>query len=406
MLLSYKDLNAYQDSLKQYGVGGNDLAVYVDFKPVYRYMTGWQNMEQNRKITKDTVYRMFSMTKPVTVTAAMQLYECGFFQLDDELSKYLPEFADMKVYEKNAMGSVRTVSAKEPIRIRHLFEMTAGFDYDKESDEMKQWISQANSNHNLADFTRLIASRPLQFEPGTHWLYSVAHDVLARLVEVLTGMTIGDYMKRYIFEPLGMTSATYHMTEEHEKNLCGHYKLGADGSLVRGDEVVTLCCGPRFEGGGSGLVMTVDDYAKFTTMLANRGVAENGERILAGTTVDLIRENRLTGEVLKDFQNSSPNRMGYGYGLGVRTLIDRVSSGSLSPLGEFGWGGMLGTYMLADPENKVAVVYAMQVYNNDKRTLIQRILRNLVYATLEYEFDLKADTKKEAPNRTIKFSII
>ena len=389
MILSFNDLNAYQNSLQKYGIGGNDLAVFVNFKPVYRYMTGWQNMEERRQISKNTLYKMFSMTKPVTVTAAMQLYECGFYQLDDEVSKYLPEFADMKVYEKNALGAAKTVSAREPVRIRHLFEMTSGLGYDRDSAEMKQWIAQSNSNHTLADFSRLVASLPLQFEPGTHWLYGTSHDVLARLVEVMTGMSIGEYMRRYIFEPIGMTSATYHMTAAQENDLCMVYKLGINGSLQREDEIPTIYCGPQFEGGGAGLVMTVDDYAKFTAMLANRGVAENGERILSGTAVDLIRENRLSGVLLDDFQSSSVNRQGYGYGLGVRTMIDRAAGGSFSPLGEFGWSGVLGTYMAADPTNRVAIVYAMQVKKDASRPSIQKTVRNLVYAALEYENVLK-----------------
>ena len=388
MIISFDDLKAYQDSLQKYGIGGNDLAVYVNFKPVYRYMTGWQNMEERRQITKDTMYKMFSMTKPVTVTAAMQLYECGFFQLDDELSKYLPEFTNMQVYEKSAVGTTRIVPAKEPIRISHLFEMTAGFDYSRDSEEMKQWISEANTNHTLADFTRVIAKIPLQFEPGTHWLYSVAHDVLARLVEVLTGMTIGEYMKKYIFDPIGMTSATFHMTAEQERNLCVHYKLGTNGNLER-ENYVSMYSGPRMEGGGAGLVMTVDDYAKFTATLANRGVAENGERILAGTTVDLIRTNRLTGSLLEDYVNVFPACAGYGYGLGVRTLIDRAQSGALSPLGEFGWSGVLGTYMAADPTNKVAIVHAMQANKDENRPRIRKAIQNLAYAALEYEGILK-----------------
>ena len=389
MIISFDDLKAYQDSLQKYGVAGNDLAVYVNFKPVYRYMTGWQNMEERRQITKDTVYKMYSMTKPVAVTAAMQLYECGLFQLDDELSRYLPEFTNMQVYEKSAVGTTRIVPAKEPIRIRHLFEMTAGFDYSKDSEEMKQWISQANSNHTLADFTKLLARLPLQFEPGTHWLYGTSHDVLARFVEVLTGMTIGEYMKKYIFDPIGMASATFHMTAEQERNLCVHYKLGSNGNLERETNYVSMYCGPRMEGGGAGLVMTVDDYAKFTAMLTNRGVAENGERILAGATVDLIRTNRLTAGLLEDYVNVFPSCAGYGYGLGVRTLIDRAQNGALSPLGEFGWSGALGTYMSADPTNKVAFVHAMQATKDENRPRIRKAIQSLVYAALEYEGILK-----------------
>ena len=234
----------------------------------------------------------------------------------------------------------------------------------------------------------MIAKIPLQFEPGTHWLYSVAHDVLARLVEVLSGMTIGEYMKKYIFDPVGMTSATFHMTAEQERNLCVHYKLGTNGNLER-ENYVSMYGGPRMEGGGAGLVMTVDDYAKFTAMLANRGVAENGERILAGATVDLIRTNRLTAGLLEDYVNVFPSCAGYGYGLGVRTLIDRAQSGALSPLGEFGWSGVLGTYMAADPTNKVAIVHAMQANKDENRPRIRKAIQNLAYAALEYEGILK-----------------
>ncbi len=384
-MLSFKDLSAYQDTLQQYGIAGNDLAVFVDFKPVYRYMTGWQNVEAQQKITEHTMYKMYSMTKPVTVTAAMQLYERGLFMLDDKLSKYLPEFAEMKVYEKDAAGNVRIVDAAEPIRIRNLFEMTAGFDYVSDPEGRQQWVLKANAGGNLADFSKFIASRPLRFEPGTHWLYSVAHDVLAHLVEVLSGMTIGSYVKQNIFDPIGMADSTYHMTGKQEANLCLHYQLGPDGGLELVDHYNTLYCGPNFEGGGAGLVMTVNDYAKFTAMLANRGVAENGARILSGAAIDLIRTNRLKGVLLEDFVKAAQTRAGYGYGLGMRTMLDPAVNSGLSPVGEFGWGGVLGTYMAADPLNKVAIVHAMQTTKDGNRPRIQKTVRNLIYAALEYE---------------------
>ena len=386
-MVSFEDLRAFQDSFPRYGVAGNDLTIYVGWKEVYRHMSGWQNVDEQIPISGKTLYRMYSMTKPVTVTAAMQLYEHCLFRLYDPLADYLPEFAEMQVFEKAPDGTLRTRPAKNPILIRHLFEMTAGFDYEKDSPEMRQWRAENSEAHTLANFTKHIAARPLQFEPGTGWLYSVAHDVLARLVEVISGMTVGEYMRKNIFDPIGMPSATYHPTPEQRKDICQTCRLDENGRFVPNDSRLTLYVeDPKFEGGGAGLIMTVDDYAKFTAMLTHKGKAENGERILAESTVDLIRANRLSGSVLDDFRRLAPkSRPGYGYGLGVRTHIDRAASGSLTPVGEFGWGGVLGTYMAAIPETNVSIVYAMQVEPDGKRPLLRPMVTSMAYAALEYE---------------------
>ena len=384
-MVSFNDLRAYQDSFPRYGIAGNDLAVWVGYRQVYRHMSGWQNVDEKIPLSEKSLFQMFSMTKPVTVTAAMQLYERCLFRLDDPLSDYLPEFADMRVRERAEDGRERIVPAKNPILIRHLFEMTAGFDYDKDSPETSRWIDEKDTDHTLADFSRLTASRPLRFEPGTRWLYSVAHDILARLVEVISGMSIGEYVRKNIFDPIGMDSAVYHLTPEKEKDLCQISSPDEKtGRPVRTDLGRTLYCGRKFEGGGAGLIMTVDDYAKFTAMLTHKGKAENGSRILAETTVDLIRTNRLSGIRLSDFQ-CVRTRVGYGYGLGMRTHIDRAASGSLTPLGEFGWGGMLGTYMAAIPEKRISIVYGMQVQSCPQRTLVRSMICSMACAALEYE---------------------
>jgi CubicO group peptidase (beta-lactamase class C family) len=213
----------------------------------------------------------------------------------------------------------------------------------------------------------------------------VGHDILARLVEVISGMTIGEYMRKNIFDPIGMDTAAHHPAPEKEKDFCQISRPDETGRPVPTELHNTLYRGPKFEGGGAGLIMTVNDYARFTKMLTHKGKAENGARILAESTVDLIRLNRLGGTPLADYQSSARSRAGYGYGLGVRTHIDRAASGSLTPIGEFGWGGVLGTYMAAIPEADVSIVYAMQVLPAPERSLLRPMVTSMAMAALAYE---------------------
>ncbi len=383
-MTTFDRIREYQDSLSDIGIAGNDLAVYVDGVPFYRYMTGYRNIERNEKIDRNTVFRMFSMTKPLTVIAAMQLYEQGRFMLYDPLYLYLPEFREMKVREKDPDGTERLVPAKNPILISELFEMTAGFDYESKCPELSALYESTQDQFTLEEVVRVIASRPLLFEPGTHWHYSLAHDVLARLIEVVSGMRYGEYLKKNIFEPLDMKSATHHPGAEALQKLCECYERQEDGTfrLVPGSAFV-LYNKPNYEGGGSGLYMTVDDYAKFACTLTAMGASSDGHRIIAASTIDVIRENHLNDALLKDFTEGNPHRFGYGYGLGVRTHMCKALSDSLSAVGEFGWSGYLGTYVLMDPATGVTIVFADQVL--PKARSVHSKIRNLVYAALEYE---------------------
>ena len=384
-MTTFDRIREYQDSLSDLGIAGNDLAVYLDGAPVYRYMTGYRNLETKEKVDKDTVYRMFSMTKPVTVIAAMQLYEQGRFMLYDPLYLYLPEFKEMTVTERDPDGTVRIVPAKNPIEIRHLFEMTAGFDYDSRCPELKKLYEETGRQFTLRDVIRVIAKKPLRFEPGTHWFYSFAHDVLAALVEAVSGMRFGEYLEKNVFGPLGMKSATHHPEEEELKNQCLCYQMDDQGVFrFVPDENFPLYRLPNYEGGGSGLYMTVDDYAKFACTLTNMGLSQDGYRLITGNSIDLIRENHLSPVQLTDFRNGKPHRNGYGYGLGMRTLMSRAESDSLSSVGEFGWSGLLGTYVLMDPATGVTIVFADQYVQNKPLGIHTRV-RNLVYAALEYE---------------------
>lgn len=382
MLVNFDRLAAFQDQLIERGIGGNDCAIYVDSRPVYRHFSGWQNLEARIPVSESTLYHMFSMTKPITCAAALQLFEQGEFLLNDPLSDYLPEFRDMQVCERLGDGSECLRPAKGPIRVQNLFEMTAGLSYDMDAPALRDLYEQTGFHFTTRQFAQALAKGSLLFDPGTHWRYSLAHDVLGALIEVISGLTLDEYFKRNIFEPLGMKTACFSECEIDKERLCRRYGFDDARRLVPGPQENRLQPSDRFCSGGAGLTMTVDDYARFACAMTNRGLSSEGVRILSGRTVDLMRANRITGAALADYQ-APDTRSGYGYGLGVRTLIDPAASGTPGARGEFGWGGAWGTYLLMDPENRVTIVYAEQGVDT-QAGYIQRRLRNMAYTALEW----------------------
>ena len=375
-------LMEFQDSLEDMGIAGNDLAIYVDDREVYRYIRGMSHIEPNVPLGAGTLYRMYSMTKPVTCAAAMRLYEEGRFLMNDPVSEYLPEFSSMAVARQTSRG-VEILPAHEPVLISHLFNMTSGIDYDMEHAFVKEALEKYGDEITTRQIVKAIACKPLLFEPGSHWMYGLNHDVLGALIEVITGKSFSAYLQEAIFDPLDMHDTWFREPEERTKDVCGRYGKNADGAWAEYSSDNVLQPGKRFESGGAGLTMTVDDYARFACAMTRKGLGVNGERILAGRTVDLMRSNTLNDALLADMWET-PTRVGYGYGYGVRTLVDASMSGSPSSVGEFGWGGAWGSYTLMDPDNRVTIVYAEQAYDT-KGPFIQRRLRNLAYSYLEWE---------------------
>ena len=375
-------LMEFQKDLEKLGIAGNDLAVFVDGKEVYRNIYGWQDPVERVPLTEHTLFRMFSMTKPVTCAAAFRLYEEGRFLINDPVSEYLPEFAHMSVAEQTSRGT-EIRPARELLTIRQLFNMTSGIDYDMESLQITAALGTYGSEITTRQIASAIARKPLLFEPGTHWMYGLNHDVLGALIEVLSGMSFYDYLKMAIFEPLGMNESWFREPDERAKDVCARCGKAEDGSWKKYDNTNNLQPGNRFESGGAGLTMTVNDYARFACAMTLRGCAPGGRRILAGRTIDLMRSNTLNDVQLADMWET-PTRVGYGYGYGVRTLVDASLSGSPSAIGEYGWGGAWGSYTLMDPQNKVTIVYAEQAYDTHG-PYIQRRLRNMVYSYLEWE---------------------
>jgi len=371
-----RPLGDFLDSLMDCGIPGADAVVMRDHEIIYRHQAGWRDREAGGKLRGDELYFMYSCSKPVTVTAAMQLLERGRFLLSDPLCEYLPEFRDMLV--KGPDGCL--LRAKKPILIGHLFSMTAGFDYDLHSPALEAMKRETQGRCPTREVARAIAKGPLSFEPGARWQYSLCHDVLAALVEAVSGERFADYVKEHIFDPLGMTRSAFHMTPGTEGQFARQYRYSderraAEPVALKAEHVL----GPEHDSGGAGVVSCVADYARFADAMACGGVGATGERILSGAAIDLMRENQLDEAQLKDF--NWPQLLGYGYGLGVRTMMNRAAGGSLSSVGEFGWGGAAGAYLMIDPGNRLSVFYAQHMLNN-KEPYVHPRIRNIVYGCL------------------------
>lgn len=378
----------------KYNVPGCDCIVYRNHEIIFRHTVGLSDVENNIKMNGNELYLIFSMTKMLTCTAALQLYEKGKFLLTDPISKYLPEFEKMqissdaldssaaeKITSGQSLGETANNTssgfAQTPVSIRHLFTMTAGLDYNLRADGITKAL--ADGKTSTRDLVASLSQTVLSFEPGSRFRYSLCHDVLGALVEVLSGQSLGEYMKENIFDPLGMKDTFFNVPHDEERlsRFAVRYTYTENG-LQR----LPLECGynvsPDYQSGGAGLSSSTEDYALFLDAMACGGIGKNGNRILSPSTVNLMGTNHLSGQALNDFNNL---REGYGYGLGVRTHIDKAKSGSLSPIGEFGWDGAAGAFSMVDTKNKISLTYFQHNHCWDKR--IQTEMRNALYSSLD-----------------------
>ncbi len=393
--MDFTNLKNFMEHMSEDITPGNAIEVYLGGKCVFKYACGYSNLESKAPLTGDELFRIYSCSKVTTVTAGAQLLERGIFRLSDPLYEYVPEFKDM--YIKNADGEIK--KAKNPITMGDLFSMTAGFDYNFNTDGFKKARELTNGRMDTDKVIRCIASDPIHYEPGTHWQYSIGHDVLAGVISIITGKKFRDYVRENIFEPLGMKDCYYHDNEELRKRIPDQYAFTPEGSesfdIVEAQknglqgtggmfrnlgQENSHVLGEEYDSGGAGIITSISDYVKLMAALANYGTGINGEKILSGYTVNLMRTNRLSGQTLEDFNWSALR--GCGYGLGVRTHINKAQSGVISNLGEFGWGGATGTTVIIDPEINLGVFYA-QHNLNPREEYYQPRLRNVVYSCLD-----------------------
>jgi CubicO group peptidase (beta-lactamase class C family) len=354
---------------------------------------GQRDLEAGTPIEADTLFRIYSMTKPITSVAAMMLYEEGAFELTDPVSRYIPSFADQRVLVGGTATKPVTVPATEPVRIWHLLTHTAGLTYGFHhvdvGDELYrqagfEWASPAGLD--LEGVTDAWASLPLLFQPGTEWNYSVATDVVGRLVEVVSGLSLADFFAERIFEPLGMVDTSFALRPGDEDRLAALYaRHPKTGQATRQDVMGrAITHEPRYYSGGGGLLSTRADYHRFTQLLLNRGELD-GVRLLGDRTVRYMASNHLPGGAdLEAFGRplfaESPFT-GTGFGLGFSVLLDPVAGRSLGSAGEFAWGGAASNAFWVDPAEQLTAVFLTQLMPSNTYP-IRSQLRQLVYSAL------------------------
>ena len=384
--MNFEYMKNFMDSLTEWIIPGNSVVIYKDGKKVFEYSSGYSDLEKKIKKTGEEQLYIYSCSKVATVTASLQLYEQGKFLLSDPLYEYLPEFKKMYVKDGD-----RIKAAENPITIRDLFTMTAGLSYATNTPAFEKARKLTDGKMDTRTVIKCLAEEPLLFEPGARWNYSLCHDVLAVLAEVVSGMRFSEYMKKHIFEPLDMNNSYYHAPNDviispqyiyeiqDTKNIVELQQKEHTTGVVKRAYGNELVFGENYDSGGAGIITTVDDYAKFAAALANSGTGLNNNRILSSATVKLMKTNQLN-EAQRKTMNWRRLR-GYGYGLGVRTLIDKAESGSNSSIGEIGWGGAAGATIIADTEEKVALCYAHHMLNPQEEYYQPR-LRNVLYSCL------------------------
>ena len=386
--MNFNNMKGFMNSLTDWVIPGNSAVIYKDGKKVFEYGSGYSDMESKTAMTADDRIYIYSCSKPATVTAALQLYEQGRFLMTDPLYEYIPEFKDMYIAESGE-------KAKNTITMRHLFTMTAGLSYNTETPAFDNARRITGGKMDTLSVVRCIAEDPLLFEPGEGWSYSLCHDVLAAAVEIISGKRFSEYVETNIFDALDMHSSRYHITDEEKKKMATQYiydtgdrkdpvtlqnSQRSDGAVKKTENDNSLVFGEEYDSGGAGIITTVNDYALFAAALANKGMGLNGNRILAPGTVELLKTNQLNDRQMKGY--NWRRLTGYGYGLGVRTMIDRAASCSNGSLGEFGWGGAAGANIIMDTDLNLAVFYAHHMLNPQEEYYQPR-LRNAVYSCID-----------------------
>ena len=366
--------------------------------------TGMSDKEQGKPFEKDTIVRLYSMTKPVTTLAAMMLFEEGHFQMDDPVEKFLPIFADTRVWVGGDSGIENTKPQEQSMTVLNLMTHTSGLTYNfhhgnvvDEHYRQPGMLTQS-SEYNLEEWISRLAKLPLIFQPGSRWNYSVSTDILGRLVEIWSGMSLQKFFQERIFYPLGMVDCGFHVkpAENHRfaalYDAVGSAGLGQSnagrkpkGIALRESSTDSVFLEPAaFFSGGGGLIGTMQDYARFCQMLLNRGQLD-GKRLLGRKTVDYMRLNHLPENrdmaAMGQAVWSETTYEGIGFGLGWAVVIDPVKAQMMTSVGEHHWGGAASTFFWIDPDEDLYVIYLSQLLPSSAYP-IRRELRSLVYQTL------------------------
>jgi len=352
---------------------------------------GLMDRESRKPIERDTIFRIYSMTKPITSVALMSLYEKGLLQLDDPVSEYIPAFKDLNVYSEGIFGNYKTTYPDREMTIRDLLSHQSGLTYgfmerSNVDAAYRELGIEKESQQNLQEFVNVLSTIPLEFSPGTAWNYSVSTDVCGYLIEVISGKTLDMFLEEEIFQPLGMSDTGFYVPSSKTQRLSSNYEYreGQEPILVDDANTGSYINPPTLFSGGGGLVSTLDDYMAFCKMVLGRGSLA-GHRILSRKTLDLMSSNHLTNG--KDLRSCAYGRWsetsytGVGFGLGFSILLDPAASQVSGSKGELAWGGAASTAFWIDPLEDMAVVFLTQLLPSSTYN-VRRELRSLVYSAL------------------------
>ncbi|MBX2818533.1 MAG: beta-lactamase family protein [Rhodothermaceae bacterium] len=322
---------------------------------------GKRDLEKGLDMEHDTIFRIYSMTKPITSVAAMMLYEEGHFRLNDPVHLYIPELENVMVYDEDAPDESKTVKPNKPMTIRHLLSHSSGFTYgifgNTPVDQMYREAQILNPNSDLQGMVEKLAEIPLMHHPGEKWTYGVSTDVLGHFIEVISGQSLGEFFQERIFDPLNMIDTGFFVPEEKVDRFANNYTYTPDGTLIRQDGGPTspYLNQERMESGGGGLVSTANDYMRFAQMMLNGGELD-GVRLLSPKTVELMIGNHLDSEYVP----------GRGFGLGFSIVTDLADTQILGSEGTFWWAGLANTYFIIDPKEEMIAMMWTQVFPNGK----------------------------------------
>lgn len=377
MMNQWEKLENYLECIeKEYQVPGGEIMIWKDRQMIYSKTFG---NRAKPEFSGNDLYWFYSMTKVYTAVSMMQLVEKGLVSLDQSVADFFPDLKEMDWKDEEG-----NILHPEIATIRNLLSMTGGLNYNVDGEALRALRAKKEAEPQVDDVVKAIYQSALVYEPGTHFLYSMCHDICGAIIQKVSGLRLDKYMEKNIFEPLGIQNLGFFPTEEQTKRLIPQFEW--NGEAKRMDPVSDenqICICPGFACGGSGMFGNLEDYMKLAEALSHMGVAKNGQRILKEETIDLLREDQLTPlGVIDDLHERFQfhGMEGFSYALGVRTRIAYTGS---SPVGEFGWDGAAGGYVLIDTKNHLAMGYLQHVMNmGHVYGEIHPQLRKILYETL------------------------
>lgn len=378
---------------------GLNILVYKDGKEVCYFESGYSDRENKKSFSRDTICRLYSMTKPVTGVAAWTLIEKGLLELGEPVASYIPAFWNLKTLKDG-----KVVPSNRPLLIQDLLNMTSGYGYGGQNDAAEKGISEllyaadglnasctGTNNITTLQVAERLAAVPTSFEPGTDYMYGMSADILGAVIEVVTGMRYSEYLKKTIFEPLGMKDTAFFVPEEKQHRLSKVYMRAGNWQNPSKTEMTlhtfpnlgiqnTMALDPAFESGGAGLCSTIDDYMTFVRMLTNKGEL-NGVRILQEKTVEYLASASLRPNLQTCFERRMEHLPGYSYVNLLRVAQRPEICNVVTEKGEFGWDGWLGPYMSVDIKNNLSIVSLTQMTDSGTTDVMRR-MKNIIYTSI------------------------